>query len=1349
MFINYLNHFISKRSQKVPLRTVIIVPFVIQIFAVVGLTGWLSFRNGQKAVHDLATQLRSEITTRIDQYLNSHTLIPYRANQMNVNVIELGLLNLNDINSLEHHLLQQIQQFKTVSYIGIGTEKATYVGVQRFYNGTVQLEILDQTTGGALEIWDTDSGKRTQLKTRLPNYDLRNQSWYIDAANAKQPVWSNKTDFSSLRTPLSINQPIYDNQDNLLAVATTDINVLEISQFLCLLKIGQSFIMERSGQMIATSISEKPDCNTKKPQIHLINQAMGVGQQSQVLSDQRPTIQTLTPYFQYQTEPSNTSQETLTQAAVHHLNQHFDDLNTIQNRQNLDFTNNGQKYFLQVKPFADKWGLDWLIVIMVPEADFMAHIDTNMYYTILLCLAALFVTILVGIFTAQWLIQPLLRLNTAAKALANGEWQQKVEVERQDEVGELAKSFKRMGKQLQEMFTALTTKNAELQRLDKLKDEFLANTSHELRTPLHGIIGIAESMIDGATGQLSLHMSEKLSMIVASGQRLSNLINDILDFSKQKHKKIELQCQPVDIRETAYFVLRFCQPLVGKKDLQLINAISPHIPQANADEKRVQQILHNLISNAIKFTDRGCIEISAEVRERIGENDIPRPELAMTVSDTGIGIPADKTTQVFELFEKIKNSVQRNGTGLGLAVTKQLVTLHGGEIWVTSTVGVGSQFTFTLPISNHHLSAISYQNAATKQPESVTTFVSTLKDSAPIKSSEVNGLTGFEGQSVDALASDDPNVDALAGSVAAPQGLIRPENEQSEIFKILIVDDEPVNLHVLTNHLSLYNYTIVQASSGFEALATLEKQEIPDLILLDVMMPRMTGYEVTQKIRERWEANELPIVLLTAKNQAADLVMGLEVGANDYLVKPISKSELIARIKTHLHIKQLKAETLRLAIESERRLTQFLEAVSVGVFVMDANGHPYYANHKAQQLLGKGVISEITVEQLASVYQIYLAGTEQLYPNDRQPAVLALQGKSVSVDDMEIHQSNQQIPVEAWGTPIFDEKGHITYAIIAFADITERKQAEAERERFNRQLVQLNKELEVYSHTLEGKVEERTHKLQKAKKEAENALQQLQATQQQLVEAAKMADLGNLVAGVAHEINTPIGIGVTAASRLETITKELTQKYETRQMKRADLEKYLKSTQQGNELILKNLTRAAELIQSFKQVAVDQTGDQPRTFALEVYLNEILMTLKPEFKRTKHQVSIICDSHITLSSYPGIFSQIFTNLIMNSLIHGFKTQPEGRMTITVLQGEGKMANTLTLRYSDNGNGIPANVINHIFDPFFTTNRQGGGSGLGLHIVFNLVNHKLKGNIRCESVEGEGTTFIIQIPTQDL
>lgn len=254
-------------------------------------------------------------------------------------------------------------------------------------------------------------------------------------------------------------------------------------------------------------------------------------------------------------------------------------------------------------------------------------------------------------------------------------------------------------------------------------------------------------------------------------------------------------------------------------------------------------------------------------------------------------------------------------------------------------------------------------------------------------------------------------------------------------------------------------------------------------------------------------------------------------------------------------------------------------------------------------------------------------------------------------------------------------------------------------------------------------------------------LTQLHTTQAQLMAAEKMASLGRLVAGLAHEISTPIGIAVTAASVWEDRIHELRQLYQSGRMKRADFEEFLQTIFESGRLIAHNLQRAADLIQSFKQVAVDQSSEAIRDINLKAYLYEVVTSLRPELKRTNLTVEIIGEGDVVLQSYPGALSQIITNLILNSIAHAYAPNETGRLTITIERQQDKVY----LYYSDDGKGIP--VANHarIFEPFFTTRRGQGGSGLGLHIVYNLVTQKLGGTIRFQSQEGVGTIFTIVLP----
>jgi two-component system, NtrC family, sensor kinase len=264
----------------------------------------------------------------------------------------------------------------------------------------------------------------------------------------------------------------------------------------------------------------------------------------------------------------------------------------------------------------------------------------------------------------------------------------------------------------------------------------------------------------------------------------------------------------------------------------------------------------------------------------------------------------------------------------------------------------------------------------------------------------------------------------------------------------------------------------------------------------------------------------------------------------------------------------------------------------------------------------------------------------------------------------------------------------------------------------------------------------------RANKELEHTLRRLQEAQAQLVQNEKLASLGALVAGVAHEINTPIGVGVTAASTLQANTANLRTQYRDGALKRSDLDRFVTLAEECAQIILKNLQRAAELIQSFKQVAVDQSSGERRRFSLKAYLEEVLLSLRPKLKKTSHHVEVECPEGIVLDSYPGAIAQIVTNLVSNSLLHGFEGRDEGRITIRVTEER----DWVTLRFRDDGRGIPREHLSRIYDPFFTTKRSTGGSGLGLHIVYNLVAQRLGGTIEATS-EGQGTEFVIRFPTR--
>jgi signal transduction histidine kinase len=269
----------------------------------------------------------------------------------------------------------------------------------------------------------------------------------------------------------------------------------------------------------------------------------------------------------------------------------------------------------------------------------------------------------------------------------------------------------------------------------------------------------------------------------------------------------------------------------------------------------------------------------------------------------------------------------------------------------------------------------------------------------------------------------------------------------------------------------------------------------------------------------------------------------------------------------------------------------------------------------------------------------------------------------------------------------------------------------------------------------------KSQQLQTAYDELKHTLSALKQAQTQLVQSEKMAALGGLVAGVAHEINTPVGVGVTAASTLQVSAARLGTLYQQGKMMKADLEDFLEVSEQSSQMILTNLERASNLIHSFKQVAVDQTSEAARRFNVKAYIEEILMSLGPQLKKTSLRYALECADDIVIDSYPGALSQIVTNLLMNAVMHAYAPGQDGTMTLEV----ALHASRLQLRFCDDGNGIASDIVPRIFDPFFTTRRGQGGSGLGLNIVYNLVTQTLKGTIVCTSEVGKGTCFAIHIP----
>jgi len=816
-----------ERLRRFSLRKALILPFLIQIFVVFGLAGFVAFYNGQKAVNDVASQLRTEVAARIQDRLQGFVQTPHMVNQLSANAIQQEMVDVDDDLAMELMFWQHLQTFSPVTHAYIGMENGNMHGA-RWSGDHIQLFVISATTGGLRHNYVADSqGQRAELEEEY-EYDPRVRPWYTGAVELGEPSWSAiYADKSTGQSAITAVQPLYDDTGKLQSVLGSSFIFTQFNEFLRSLEIGksgQTFIIERDGNLVSTSVDTP--------------------------------IFTITDDSTERILASESENDLIRETAVYLSAQNNDNLSQITQPQQLDFQLNGNRQFVQVTPLTDASGLDWLIVVTVPESDFMGQINASTRTTIFIFIVSLIVAILFGIYAAHRISDPIVGLNDSAQQFADGNWEQSPTETRIYELKQLESSFGSMAQQIQSSFVILEEKNDELQRLNKMKDQFLANTSHELRTPLNGIIGITESMLDGAAGPVTAEQSRNLGMVVSSGRRLYSLVNDILDLSQMERGKIELTLQTVDAHALIDTALALSLPLVGKKAIALENNFDASLPFVMADGNRLQQILHNLIGNAIKFTEEGTVSVSAELADASGD------WLEIVVADTGIGIPEDKLEAIFESFEQVDASITRlyGGTGLGLAVTRQLVELHNGRIWLESTLGEGSRFHFTLPVSSEKV--VTYTNNETVVP----------------------------------LLQAEPKASIIEQPLE--------DWSQNNEFTILIVDDEPVNVQVLTNYLVMQNFNVAVATDGLEALDLLQETPV-DIILLDIMMPHLSGYETCQRIRQQYTANELPIIMLTAKNQVSDLVMGFAAGANDYLTKPFSRDELLSRVNTHLRLAKI------------------------------------------------------------------------------------------------------------------------------------------------------------------------------------------------------------------------------------------------------------------------------------------------------------------------------------------------------------------------------------------------------------------------------------------------------------